>query len=156
NVDAVEQEVDLDQVGSVVASRLVVQAGVTPRPALELIEEVDHHLGQWYAVHELQALGREVFHLHHLAPAGLAQVHDRPRVLGGGEDGHGEERLFHPIDGGGSGQGTRVVDIDDRAVGQVGPVLDRRSRGDECEVELTLQAFAHDLHVQQAQEPAAE
>ena len=35
-------------------------------------------------------------------------------------------------------------------------VLDRRRRGDEVEVELALQPLLDDLHVQQAQEAAAE
>jgi len=34
------------------------------------------------------------------------------------------------------------------------PVLDRRSGGDEHEIELPLQSFADDLHVQQTEEPA--
>ena len=50
----------------------------------------------------------------------------------------------------------RVVDLDDGAVGQVGPVLDARRGGDQRQVELPLQALPDDLHVEQAEEPAAE
>ena len=42
------------------------------------------------------------------------------------------------------------------AVGEVGDVLDRRGRGYEREAELALEPLADDLHVQQAEEPAAE
>ena len=35
-------------------------------------------------------------------------------------------------------------------------VLDRRRRGDEVEVELALEPLLDDLHVEQAEEPAAE
>ena len=51
----------------------------------------------------------------------------------------------------------RVVDHDlAAAVGQHDVVLDRRRRGDEVEVELALEALLDDLHVEQAEEPAAE
>ena len=39
---------------------------------------------------------------------------------------------------------------------QVHVVLDGRRRGDEVEVELALEALLDDLHVEQAEEPAAE
>ena len=50
----------------------------------------------------------------------------------------------------------RVVDQLDLAVGLVHAVLDAGRRGDEREVELALEPLLHDLHVQQAEEPAAE
>ena len=34
-------------------------------------------------------------------------------------------------------------------------VLDTRCRGNQCEVELALKTLLHDLHVEEAQEPAA-
>ena len=43
-----------------------------------------------------------------------------------------------------------------RAVGQHDLVLDRRRGGDEVQVELALQALLDDLHVEQAEEAAAE
>ena len=57
----------------------------------------------------------------------------------------------------GFGQQRRVVD-DDRAAAvlQLDVVLDRRRRGDEVEVELALEPLLDDLHVEQAEEPAAE
>ena len=42
------------------------------------------------------------------------------------------------------------------AVGAVHDVLDRRCGRDEAEAELALEALAHDLHVQEPEEPAAE
>ena len=42
------------------------------------------------------------------------------------------------------------------AVGLEDVVLHARDRGDEVEVELALEPLAHDLHVQQAEEAAAE
>ena len=57
----------------------------------------------------------------------------------------------------GFGQERRVVDLDlAAAVGQLDVVFDRRRRGDEVEVELALEALLDDLHVEQAEEAAAE
>ena len=42
------------------------------------------------------------------------------------------------------------------AVGALHPVLDARRRGDERQAELALEALLDDLHVQQAEEAAAE
>ena len=61
------------------------------------------------------------------------------------------------LDVGRAGQERRVVDDDlAAAVGQHDVVLDRRRRGDEVEVELALEALLDDLHVEQAEEAAAE
>ena len=56
----------------------------------------------------------------------------------------------------GVGQLGRVVDVELGPVGEEGPVLHARRGGDQREVELALEALADDLHVQQAEEAAAE
>ena len=50
----------------------------------------------------------------------------------------------------------RVVDRGSRAVGERDLELDRRHRRHQLEVVLALEALAHDVHVQQAEEAAAE
>ena len=50
----------------------------------------------------------------------------------------------------------RVVDEHLGAVGEERAIDDRRRGRDDAEVELAVEALAHDLHVQQSQEPAAE
>ncbi len=56
-----------------------------------------------------------------------------------------------------AGQQGRVVDHDQApAVLEVDVVLDRRRRRDEVEAELALEPLLDDLHVEQAEEPAAE
>ena len=52
-----------------------------------------------------------------------------------------------------AGLSTTTVPL---AVLQLDVVLDRRRRRDEVEIELPLQPFLDDLHVEQPQEPAAE
>ena len=107
-------------------------------------------------VDELDPLGREVLHPLHLGPPALAQLHDRARVLARRDDGGLEHGLVDVVDAAGVGQLGRVVDVDLGAVGQEGPVGDAGRGGDEREVELALEALAHDLHVKQAEEAAAE
>ena len=50
----------------------------------------------------------------------------------------------------------RIVDILLLAIGQAHLILHIGYRGDNIHVEFPLQAFLHNLHVQQAQETAAE
>ena len=105
---------------------------------------------------QLDAVGREVLQLHHLAPPRLAQVHQRPRVLLGRDDRDLEVGLLDRLDLLGHRQPGRVVDDEARAVRPHDAVLDARRGRDERQVELPLQPLPHDLHVQQAEEAAAE
>ena len=54
------------------------------------------------------------------------------------------------------GQLGRVVDLDDVAVGGGDAIEHARRGGDQVEVELALEPLLDDLHVQQAEEAAAE
>jgi len=76
-------------------------------------------------------------------------------VYSDGVDGGGQHRLVDVVDPAGVGQLGRVVDVELGAIGQEGPVGHARGGGDQGQVELALEALAHDLHVQQTQEPAA-
>ena len=140
-----------------VAGRLVVEGGVALRAALELVEEVADHLGQRDLVDQLHALGRQVLELAHLAPPVLAQLHERARVVLRREDRAREHRLLDELDARpSSGSADGLCDLDHLAVGLVHEVRHRRRRGDEVEVELALEALPDDLHVEQAEEAAAE
>ena len=98
-------------------------------------------------------LPEPVLHLLHPAPACLAEVHDRARVLGGCDDGHLQQGFVDMVDELRLGHRRWVVDRQARAVGEVRDVLDRGCGGDEREAELTLQALADDVHVQQPENP---
>ena len=56
----------------------------------------------------------------------------------------------------GSGMSDGLCTSSDLAVGQLDLEADRRHRRHQVEVVLALQALAHDVHVQQAEEAAAE
>ncbi len=152
----VDQEVDLDQFRGQVPGRLVVEARVSLGPALQLIEEADHHLGEGDGVDELDPFRREVLHLHQLGAPSLAQVHHRARVLGGSEDRRSEDRLVDVVEQARLGELARVVHVDLGAVGEIRAVGHGRRRRDERDVEFPFEPFADDLHVQQAEESTPE
>ena len=72
---------------------------------------------------------------------------------------HGREhdRFLDPLVVPGGRHLARVVD-DDRAaaIGEEQVELDVRSGGDQLEIELALEPLLHDVHVEEAEEPAAE
>ena len=53
---AVEQDVDLDEVGALLAALLVVQRRVAARAGLELIKKVEDDLGEGQLVVQLHAI----------------------------------------------------------------------------------------------------
>ena len=55
-----------------------------------------------------------------------------------------------------SGSFAGLIDLDHFAVGLRDAIEHARRRRDEVHVEFALEPFLHDLHVQQAEEPAAE
>ena len=151
----VEQQVDLDEVGLLVLGHVVVEGGVSLRPALELVEEVGDDLRQWKSIVQFDPLRREVVHPQHGAAPLLAQLHDRPRVVGGGEHRGAHGRLEDQLELA-LGELRRIGD--DRLLAAVGhhPVDDRRRCGDDVDAELPLEPLPDDLQVEQPQEPASE
>jgi len=91
-----------------------------------------------------------------LAAALLAELHHRADLVLRAQDGGADVGLADLGDPRRVGHVRRVVDGDDRPVGERELELDGRHRRHELEVVLALEALAHDVHVQQAQEPAAE
>ena len=91
-----------------------------------------------------------------LAAALLAELHDLADVLLRREDRGADHRLAHLLDARRVGHVGRVVDGQLAAVGERELELDRRHRRHQVDVVLALQALAHDVHVQQAEEAAAE
>ena len=85
------------------------------------------------------------------------ELHQRADVLARRDDRRADPRLLDRLDldrPGAAGPGCRLTIAS--PVGVVDLVLDRRRGGDEVEVELALEALLDDLHVEEAEEPAAE
>ena len=68
----------------------------------------------------------------------------------------GDDRLADFLDPRRIGHLGRILDLDERAVAQQDLVDDRRRGGDQVHVVFALEPLLHDVHVQQAQEAAAE
>jgi hypothetical protein len=91
-----------------------------------------------------------------LAAALLAELHDLADELLRGEDRGADVRLADLGDRCRVGHVVGAVDLDHGAVGQRHLVLDARHRRQQLEVVLALEPLAHDVHVQQPEEAAAE
>ncbi len=91
-----------------------------------------------------------------LAAALLAELHDRADELFGRDDRRLDERLADLLDRARVGHVGGVVHLQLLAVGQRHVELDRGHRREQLEVVLALESLAHDVHVQQAEEAAAE
>ena len=152
---AVQQDVDANQVRLLVAPRFVVEARVALRARLQLIEEVEHDLGQRQHVVDLDAFGRDVAHVDHLAAAALARLHHGAEVVGRRDHRGVDHRLLDRVVRAGRRHLRRVVH-DLHLVAAVHAELDVRRGRDQLQVELALQPLLHDVHVQQPEEPAAE
>ena len=89
------------------------------------------------------------------AAALLAQLHHRAHVLLRGEDRGPDVGLLDRRDQPAVGHVRGRVDHHLAAVGEVHVVLDGGRRSQQLQVVLALEALAHDVHVQQAQEATA-
>ena len=134
---------------------LVVHAGVAPGHALELVEEVEHDLGQRQLVGQVHLLA-VVGHVDLHAALDVGQRHHRAHAVLRHVQLHLDDGLADLADAPQVGHLAGVLDLQHRAVVQLHLVDHAGRGGDEVLVELALQALLHDLHVQQAQKAAAE
>ena len=140
-----------------VAELLVVHRGVALAAALHLVEVVDDELRERHLEVEDDPGRVQVLHGHERPAPVRGQLHERADVLARRHDAELDPRLLDGLDVGGVRQQGRVVDDDHAAaMHQVDVVLDGRRGGDEVEVELALEALLDDLHVEEAEEAAAE
>lgn len=103
----------------------------------------------------LDAVGGDVFHRAHDAAVVLAQVHDGADELLGGDDVSGDHRFDDAFDLA-VGEFARVRHAVHGAVLGGHLVGHVRRGGNQVEPEFAAEAFGDDLHVQQAEEAAAE
>ena len=153
---AVEQNVDPDQVGRPIVAWLIVERGVALGPGLELVEEVEHDLGEGQPVVQLGPFGRQIGQVAHLTSPLLDQVHHRPDVVARCDDHHLDIRLLHRVELARRRQVVRAAHLKLGAVGPACAVRHRRGRRDQIEVIFALKALLDDLHVEQPEEAASE
>ena len=164
----VHEDVELHQRRGTVLAEGVVEAGVSLRARLQFVVKVDQNLGQRDAVFEQHAafalLGAvvlddavlQVFRALVLAAVGRHEFHHRADVAVGADDADvhpGLADLLHLLR---RGQFGRAVDEDVFAVRLRHLVLNAGRGGEQIEVVLALEAFLDDLHMEEAEEAAAE
>ena len=153
---AVEQDVELDELGGTIACRMIVEGGVASGDALELVVEVDDDLAEGHEVGDLYPTAADVLLLDELASLAETERHDGAYVVGGGDDGGADVGLLDMVDERGVGHAAGIVHLGHRALLVVDVVGDVGDGGDDAHVELAVEAFLDDLHVEQAEEAAAE
>ncbi len=153
---AVQEDVELHEVGCLVSDQVVVERGVPARGGLETVVEIQDDLVQRDLVRHHHPVGSDVLEIGLSAPALLAQGENGAHVLLRGDDDRPDERLLDGVDPPSVGNHRRVVDGDRLAVRQMNAIDDCRRRGDEREAKLALEPLLDDLHVEKAQEPAPE
>ena len=153
---AVEHDVELDEVALLVAHQLVVERRVAARAGLQRVKEIVNDLVERQLVVDVDAVGVEILHVLEHAAALLTKLHDVADKLARRIDVRVRDRLLGELDQ----RRVRVIRrVVDRKHGAVGfrDVVDDAWRGrDEVEVVLALEALLDDLHVQKAEEAAAE
>ena len=152
---AVEQDVHLHHVRGAELFELIVHRRIATADRFELIKEVEHDFTQGHVVgqHDLATV---VGHVELHTTLLIGQCHDRPHIVLRHVQMHGDDGFANFLHRALVGHLGRVLHQDDFAVGLDHLVDHAGCGGDQVLVKLTLQAFLHDLHVQQAQETTTE
>ncbi|CDN46190.1 hypothetical protein BN871_LI_00040 [Paenibacillus sp. P22] len=153
---AVQHDIHLHQLGLAVAGQLVVEGSVPLRAGFQLVEEVVDDLRKRNLVRNGDAVRIQVLHVHEFAALVLAQLHDGADKVVRHDDGGLDIRLLDMLDLADLRVVGRIVDAEHLAARKRHGIDDARRRRDEVDVELALDALLDDVHMEQAQESAAE
>ena len=150
------QDVELHHGRFPVAGEVIVERGVSARDGFQAIVEVEHDFVEGQLVVQHDARAADVLEIFLLAALFFDQLQNSADIFLVGEDRGEDDRLFDFGDFARIGPARRIVDFDDLAVGRGDFVADAGRGGDEVEVVFALETLLNDLHVQQAEEAAAE
>ena len=150
---AVKQDVDLHHIGGPVFLELVVHRGIAARHRLELVEKIQHDLGERHLVgqHHLPPM---VGHVQLHTPLLVGQGHHRAHVILRHVQVHRHDGLAHLVQPALLGHLGRVLHHAHFAVGLNHLVDHAGGSGDQVLVKLALESLLHDFHVQQAEKAA--
>ena len=151
-----DEDVELHHGRFPIVGEMVVEGSVAARDGLEAVVEVEDDFVQRQFVVQHDARGADVFEGLLLAAFFFDEREDSADVFFVGEDRGEDDGLFDLFDFAGIEPARRIVDFDHRAVGFIDLVADAGSGGDEVEIEFALETLLNDLHVEQAEEAAAE
>ncbi|MNC84958.1 hypothetical protein D3C83_05280 [compost metagenome] len=156
-VDAlpVDQNVELDEIAGAIFEEVVIERGVTTGNGLQAVKEIHHDLVQRQFVSE-HDLPPEILHIALYAALLHAKRDHGADIVLWHENGSGNDRFADFIDLRGIGKLRGIFNFEHRPVAQRHFVDHRRRGGNERHAVFALEPFLHDIHVQQAQEAAAE
>ena len=152
---AVDQHIELDNVGRAELLELVVERGIAARYRFELVEEIHDDFGHRHFIDELY-LPAVIGHIDLVAAFLVTQRHHVAQVFLRHKNGDGNYRLADFLNFRCLRQFGRIFDRHDRAIPHHDFIHDRRRRRNQILVELAFQTLLHNLHVQQAEKTAAE
>ncbi len=150
-----DQDVELDHGRFPIVGQMIVEGSVAARNGFEAVVEIEDDLVERQFVVEHDAGGADVLESFLLAALFFDQRENAADIFFVGENGGEDDGLLDFGDLAGIEPARRVVDFDHGAVGFVDLVADAGSGGDEVEIELALQAFLNDFHMEQAEKAAA-
>ncbi len=153
---SVEEDVQLHQPRRTEVRDMVIEGSIALGDGLELVVEVEDHLGKRKVVIELHPVRSDIMLADQRSPLVHAQFHDRPVKICLGDNLGPDIRLFDMVDNGGGRQARRVVHIYHFPLGGEHFIRHIGHRGDDVHVELPEKALLDDFQVQQSQEAAAE
>ena len=153
---AIEQYVKLDEIGFLVAGRMVVHGGIALGNGLHAVKEVVNNFCKGHFVAYDDAVGCGILQVFLDAALFLAQLHDIAHVFVGNMNIQIHKRLIQRLDFGGIRQMCRVVNFQCLVVGCDALVDDRRGRCNKAYFKFAFQPLLYDFHMEQAQKAAAE
>ena len=151
-----EQDVDLHEVRGAEADVLVVERSVAARAGFQPVVEVEDEFRERHVVGQAHALRRDVVHADVGSALLLAELHRRADELLGHEYRELYVRLANLLDAPRVREVRGTVRLYDLAVRQHYLVDDVRRGRHEVDAELAVEPLLRNLHVQQAEEAAAE
>ena len=153
---AVEQDVQLHQLGRTEAVGMIVERGISLGDALQLVVEVDDDFTQRHVVIDFHAIAGDVFLLHQLAALAKAKSHDRADIIGSRNDRGTDVRFLDVVYQRNVGHTAGVVYLHDMSLLVIYIIGNVGHGGDDVHIELAVQTLLHNLHVEQAEEAATE
>ena len=152
----IQEDIQLDELRRTEAVHVIIERCVTFRNTLQLVVEVDYDFTQWDVVENFHTVTRDVFLLDEFTTLTQAQGHDRANVVGSSDDRCTDERFLDVVNQGDFRHTGRIVHFLHLALLVVHLVRYVRHGSDYVHIELAVETFLYDFHMEQAQETATE
>ena len=152
----VEQNVELHQVGRTEAVYVIIEGSISLGDALQLIIEVDNDFAKRQHEVQLHTVATHILLLNELASLVETKFHDRTNIVARCDDGGADIGFLDMVDHRWVRQSRRIVHLFLAALLVVYHIGYVGHGGDDVHVELAVESFLYDLHVEQTQEATTE